>query len=96
MVLMHAIDTASLAAADFFRRDPERLWSEATEELVRLIHSNIIRQDSSGKEYLRIAVSAAIDLAANRISYLSKDVSVPAGNAVNDMPEHLFVVKASE
>jgi hypothetical protein len=96
MVLMHAIDTASLAAADLFRRDPERLWSETTKELVRLIHSNIIRQDSSGKEYLRIAVSAAIDLAANRISYLSKDVSVPAGNAINDMPEHLFVVKASE
>ena len=72
MVLMHAIDTASLAAADFFRRDPERLWSEATKELVRLIHSDIFRQDSSGKEYLRIAVSAAIDLAANRISYLSR------------------------
>jgi hypothetical protein len=62
---MHAIDTASLAAADLFRRDPERLWSETTKELVRLIHSNIFRQDSSGKEYLQIAVSAAIDLAAN-------------------------------
>jgi hypothetical protein len=90
---------SSMAAADLFRRDPQSMWGAAVDTIARLAKSHDLNLGESGEEYVRTAISAAVDFAFHKC-YRSDIPGIedldPRQEDSIDLPDHLFAVSVRD